>query len=49
MIVNVRVGIDATLSTQEGHDISKQIKEVMMFQYPNIEEVPVHLNHDMIN
>jgi cation diffusion facilitator family transporter len=44
LIVDIRVGIDAKLSIQEGHDISKQIKQVMMHQYPNIEEVLVHLN-----
>jgi cation diffusion facilitator family transporter len=44
MIVDIRVGIDATLSIQEGHDISKQIKQVMMNQYPDIEEVLIHLN-----
>jgi cation diffusion facilitator family transporter len=44
LIVDIRVGIDAKLSIQEGHDISKQIKRVMMYQYPNIEEVLVHLN-----
>jgi divalent metal cation (Fe/Co/Zn/Cd) transporter len=44
LIVDIRVGIDAKLSIQEGHDISKQIKQVMIHQYPNIEEVLVHLN-----
>jgi cation diffusion facilitator family transporter len=44
LIVDIRIGIDAKLSIQEGHDISKQIKQVMMQQYPNIEEVLVHLN-----
>jgi cation diffusion facilitator family transporter len=44
IIVDVRVGIPAELSVQEGHDISKKIKQVVMDQVPNVEEVLIHLN-----
>ncbi|MDQ8737680.1 cation diffusion facilitator family transporter [Paenibacillus sp. LHD-38] len=44
MIVDVRVGIPAELSVQEGHDISKKIKQVIREQNPIVEEVLVHLN-----
>lgn len=44
MIVDVRVGIPAELSVQEGHDISKKIKQAIKDQNPIVEEVLVHLN-----
>ncbi|WP_424765563.1 cation diffusion facilitator family transporter [Paenibacillus sp. sgz302251] len=44
MIVDVRVGIPAELSVQEGHDISKKIKQVIKKHNPIVEEVLVHLN-----
>jgi cation diffusion facilitator family transporter len=44
LIVDIRIAIDAALSIQQGHDISKQIKQTLMEQYPDIEEVLVHLN-----
>ncbi|WP_139995806.1 cation diffusion facilitator family transporter [Paenibacillus paridis] len=44
MIVDVRVGIPAELSVQEGHDISRKIKQVIMDDVPNVEEVLIHLN-----
>ncbi|WP_141504598.1 cation diffusion facilitator family transporter [Paenibacillus luteus] len=44
MIVDVRVGIPAELSVQEGHDISRKIKQVIMDEVPNVEEVLIHLN-----
>lgn len=44
IIVDVRVGIPAELSVQEGHDISREIKRVIQAQNPMVEEVLVHLN-----
>lgn len=44
IIVDVRVGIPAELSVQEGHDISRKIKRVIQAQNPMVEEVLVHLN-----
>ncbi|MFD0712817.1 cation diffusion facilitator family transporter [Paenibacillus sp. GCM10027626] len=44
MIVDVRVGIPADLSVQEGHDISKKIKQTIIKENPLVEEVLVHLN-----
>ncbi|MGG1638589.1 cation diffusion facilitator family transporter [Paenibacillus sp. FSL K6-3182] len=44
IIVDVRVGIPAELSVQEGHDISREIKRVIQSQNPMVEEVLVHLN-----
>ncbi|OBZ08248.1 MULTISPECIES: cation diffusion facilitator family transporter [Bacillales] len=44
MIVDVRVGIPAELSVQDGHDISRKIKQTIMEQNPLVEEVLIHLN-----
>jgi cation diffusion facilitator family transporter len=44
IIVDVRVGIPAALSIQEGHNISKLIKQSIMNQHPEVGEVMVHLN-----
>ena len=44
IIVDVRVSISASLSIQEGHDVSKEIKRTIIKQYSNVEEVLVHLN-----
>ncbi|AJY76746.1 cation diffusion facilitator family transporter [Paenibacillus beijingensis] len=44
IMVDVRVGIPAVLSIQQGHDISRQIKQKVMDRIGNVEEVLVHLN-----
>ncbi|MFF2479955.1 cation diffusion facilitator family transporter [Paenibacillus sp. NPDC058071] len=44
IIIDVRVGIPADLNIQEGHDVSKKIKAVIMDQNEDVEEVLVHLN-----
>ncbi|MCR8630129.1 cation diffusion facilitator family transporter [Paenibacillus radicis (ex Xue et al. 2023)] len=44
IIIDVRVGIPAELTIQNGHDISRHIKETIMNQHPDVEEVLVHLN-----
>ncbi|MDR0269458.1 cation diffusion facilitator family transporter [Paenibacillus sp.] len=44
IIVDVRVGVPAELSVQEGHDISRQIKHSVMEQHPDVGEVLVHIN-----
>ncbi|WP_232697424.1 cation diffusion facilitator family transporter [Brevibacillus daliensis] len=44
IIVDVRVGVPAEFSVQEGHDISRHIKQSIMNHHPDVEEVLVHLN-----
>ena len=44
IIIDMRVGIQAELSIQEGHDISRHIKQSIMNQHSEVEEVLVHLN-----
>jgi cation diffusion facilitator family transporter len=43
-IVDVRVSVPANMNVQEGHDISRSIKETVMHEHPDVEEVLVHLN-----
>ncbi|MBB3129855.1 cation diffusion facilitator family transporter [Paenibacillus rhizosphaerae] len=44
IIVDIRVGVAAELSVQEGHDISKNIKQTIMKHCSDVGEVMVHLN-----
>jgi cation diffusion facilitator family transporter len=44
IIMDVRVSIPAELSIQEGHDISRRIKQVIMESDKNVKEVLIHLN-----
>lgn len=44
IIVDVRIGISAELSIQEGHDICKKVKQAVINQNPLVEEVLVHIN-----
>lgn len=43
-LIDVRVGVPATLSVKEGHDIALQIKETLMSEFKEIQEVFVHIN-----
>jgi cation diffusion facilitator family transporter len=44
IIVDVRVGIPGEFSVQEGHDVSRKIKETIMHANEDVEEVLVHIN-----
>ncbi|EFM08379.1 cation diffusion facilitator family transporter [Paenibacillus curdlanolyticus YK9] len=44
VMVDVRVGIPAQLSVQEGHDVSRKIKQTIMAHHNDVEEVLIHLN-----
>lgn len=44
IIMDVRVSVPAELSIQEGHDISRQIKEAILDSDQNVQEVLIHLN-----
>ncbi|OZB92723.1 cation diffusion facilitator family transporter [Paenibacillus sp. XY044] len=44
IIVDIRVGVAAELSVQEGHDISRNIKQTIMEHHSDVGEVMVHLN-----
>ncbi|GMK38872.1 putative transporter YdfM [Paenibacillus sp. CCS19] len=44
ILVDVRVSIPAELTIQEGHDISREIKQSIMNRHNDVDEVLVHLN-----
>jgi cation diffusion facilitator family transporter len=44
VIVDLRVSIDHDKTIKEGHDLSREIKKVLMHKHDNIEEVLIHLN-----
>ncbi|WP_028550239.1 cation diffusion facilitator family transporter [Paenibacillus sp. UNC451MF] len=44
VMIDVRVGIPAQLNVQEGHDVSRKIKQTIMKQHHDVEEVLIHLN-----
>jgi cation diffusion facilitator family transporter len=44
VLVDVRVGVLGTLTIQEGHDISRKLKQMIMDAHPEVDEVLVHLN-----
>jgi cation diffusion facilitator family transporter len=44
VIVDLRVSIDHDKTIKEGHDLSREIKKLLMNKHDNIEEVLIHLN-----
>jgi cation diffusion facilitator family transporter len=44
VIVDLRVSINHDKTIKEGHDLSREIKKVLMNKHDNIEEVLIHLN-----
>ncbi len=44
VLVDLRISIEHDRTIKEGHDLAKKIKEKLMDQYDNIDEVLIHLN-----
>lgn len=44
ILVDVRVSVPAHFTIQQGHDISRQIKQTIMDRHPDVDEVLIHLN-----
>jgi cation diffusion facilitator family transporter len=44
IIVDVRVGVPRDYTIQQGHDISRQLKKLIMDYDPDVVEVMIHLN-----
>ncbi|MBD0382336.1 cation diffusion facilitator family transporter [Paenibacillus sedimenti] len=44
ILVDARIGVSGTLTIQEGHDISRLIKQKIMDAHNDVDEVLVHLN-----
>ncbi|NIK68497.1 cation diffusion facilitator family transporter [Paenibacillus sp. BK033] len=44
VMIDVRVGIPGELTIQEGHDVSRKIKQTILDRHKDVEEVLIHLN-----
>ena len=44
VLVDLRIGIPGTLTIQEGHDISSEIRNLIINEHPDVDEVLIHLN-----
>ncbi|MCD7035260.1 cation diffusion facilitator family transporter [Metabacillus sp. GX 13764] len=44
VLVDLRISIDHDKTIKEGHDLTREIKTMLMKEYDNIDEVLIHLN-----
>ncbi|NGZ76691.1 cation diffusion facilitator family transporter [Saccharibacillus alkalitolerans] len=44
IIIDLRVGVDAQMTIQQGHDVIRKIKKAILSAHPNVSEVMIHLN-----
>lgn len=44
ILVDLRIGVRAEMTIQEGHDISRTIRDTIMEKYEDVDEVLIHLN-----
>lgn len=44
VLVDLRIGISGTLTIQEGHDISSKIRNLIINEHVDVDEVLIHLN-----
>lgn len=44
ILVDIRIGVPGTLTIQQGHDIGRHLKQMIMEQDDQVKEVLVHLN-----
>ncbi|WP_336786299.1 cation diffusion facilitator family transporter [Paenibacillus sp. MMO-177] len=44
VMIDVRVGIPGELTIQQGHDVSRKIKQIILDHHKDVEEVLIHLN-----
>lgn len=44
VLIDLRVGVEGHLTIQEGHDIMRMIKQTIMAEHKDVDEVLVHLN-----
>ncbi|MEJ8303898.1 cation diffusion facilitator family transporter [Saccharibacillus sacchari] len=44
IIIDLRVGVDAQMTIQQGHDVIRKIKKAILSTHPNVSEVMIHLN-----
>jgi divalent metal cation (Fe/Co/Zn/Cd) transporter len=44
VLIDVRISVPADLTIQEGHDITKAIRDQIIASHDDVEEVLIHLN-----
>lgn len=44
VLVDLRIGVSGNLTIQEGHDISSEIRDLIMNEHTDVDEVLIHLN-----
>ncbi|KXH87042.1 cation diffusion facilitator family transporter [Sporosarcina sp. HYO08] len=44
ILVDLRIGVHGGMTIQEGHDISKKIRNLIMAKHQDVDEVLIHLN-----
>lgn len=44
IVIDLKLGIDPEINIEKGHNIGKKVKQHLMKEYPEIEDVLVHLN-----
>jgi cation diffusion facilitator family transporter len=44
ILVDLRASVPGEMTIQEGHDVSRQIKQTIMAQHSDVDEVLIHLN-----
>lgn len=44
VLVDLRIGIPGTMTIQEGHDISSNIRNLIIDEHTDVDEVLIHLN-----
>lgn len=44
VIIDIKLSVESYLSIEEGHTIGKHVKDTLMDEYPQVENVLVHLN-----
>lgn len=44
ILVDLRIGVHGKMTIQEGHDVSRTIRDTIMAQHEDVDEVLIHLN-----
>lgn len=44
VVIDLKIGIDPQATIESGHAVGKQVKQLLMQKYPEVEDVLVHLN-----
>jgi len=44
ILIDIRIGVRGDMTIQEGHDITRKIRDAIKKEDPKVEEVLIHLN-----